>query len=122
MPAPSQHNNSEAIAWCRGGDVSDVVHFTFQGKDVPKFFPTKVVAHEFEDVDVGNEAWPHACSIQFLSVDVGRVGGIVSVSVGIPLLVGIGPTHRQSAVKAEGLDAGDDGAISAPESATRQAF
>ena len=90
-------------------DVREVVHFAFRGTGVSKFSPAKVLAHAFEEVDVGNRAWTEA-----MSVDVLHVREIVSVSVGIPLLVGVGPTHRQSVVKAEGFDAGGDSAIGAP--------
>ena len=34
MPALAQQNATEILAWCRGRDVSNVVHYTFQSNDV----------------------------------------------------------------------------------------
>jgi hypothetical protein len=57
---------------------------------VSKFFPAKSLAHELEEVDVGNKVWTGFCSIQHLSANWPQLREVTSASIGIPLLAGAG--------------------------------
>lgn len=69
MPALKGYEHGEVLMWRRGGDVSEIIHFTPVGKDLVCPFPAKSLANELQYVNEASVARQEVCFIQFLSVD-----------------------------------------------------
>ena len=111
MPAVQQHSTGDVLAWCHGGDVSSVVQYSFQGKDVIGTSLALASAQEPEEVDTGKFDWSEVCCIQSFCVRMAQAEGIISVAPQMQLLVGAGARHRLGTAK--GLE-DDDVAQIAP--------
>ena len=108
MLAPKQHNNAEVFAWVRGSDANPIVQFSPEGKDLPRHFPTKALAYEFEGVDNGKVVWTEVCYIQCLCARAQATRQVSEVAPHIPLLAGVGVRRRHVIVKTVGFDDHDE--------------
>ena len=114
MLALSQRPCGEVFMWRRDGDVGTVVHCSLQGRDVVRHSPSKSLAYEFRDVDVGNIAWTGICFIPFLLVSAQAIEHVIAVSPHIFRLASACARHRRGSVKAEGPVAEYAGSPRAP--------
>ena len=64
MPAFTQFNTGEVLAWRRGVDADSVIHYTLQGKDVSRTPLAQALSQEFEEVDTHWVAWSEVCFVQ----------------------------------------------------------
>lgn len=63
MPDSKQFKFGEVVAWCRGGDVNSIVHYSHEGQDVTRKCLAQSLSYGFEEADNGKARWEEACFI-----------------------------------------------------------
>lgn len=105
MQVINRYVDGEAFMWRRGDGAEQVIHFTFEGRDLCKPVPAKNLAVGIQEINEASVSWTEVCFVQLMCVGGSDAREVVTVVPNVPC---VGAMRHRKIVSSKGPVEQDD--------------